>query len=200
MSTIIEVTYIPPGAKMVISDNEFGQAVVRFMAADAPTPQVAIPAPGNRSEIPVEQSAAETPVEIIETPAERPVVRERLNIEFFKQVILERGGETIETALLPMTEWHAAAVIAASGRSGVTYTELIEKVPGWTIEDIPARNGKPEQPSTTNNAVDVAVSKIGKRLREARIPYQISREEREEKTENGRFLRKIFLFFERLNL
>ncbi len=181
MSIVLEVTAIPPGMKLVASDFEPGQTLIRFVPIDEPAPQAAIPAPASRQEIPVEKPSAETPVEIIETPTERPAVRERLNIEFFKQVILECGGETVETALLPTTEWHAASVIAASGRSGVTYTELIEKVPGWSIEDIPACNGKPEQPSTTNNAVDVAVSKIGKRLREARIPYPRFRGKKEKK-------------------
>ncbi len=200
MSIVLEITAIPTGMKLVASDFEPGQTLIRFMPIDAPTPQAAIPAPASRPEIPVEKPSAETPVEIIETPTERPAVKERLNIEFFKQVILERGGETIETALLQPVEWHALAVIAEADRRGVTYAELIEKVPGWSIEDIPACNGKPEKQATDNNSVDVAVSKINKKLREARIFYRVSKELREEKTENGRILTKIFLFLERLNL
>ncbi len=199
MSIVLEVTAIPPGMKLVASDFEPGQTLIRFVSIDTPM-QVAIPASVSHQEISVEKPAAETPAEIIETPTERPVVKERLNIEFFKQVILERGGETIETALLQPIEWHALAVIAEAGRRGVTYAKLIEAVPGWSIEDIPASNGKPEKPATDDHTIEVAVSKINKKLREARIFYQISKELREEKTENGRILTKIYLFLERLNL
>lgn len=196
-----ELHALPPGM-ILVADDDSGDTVIRLLAIGGPEQTAAIVA--SRQEIldnsPKSAASTAAPIETVEPPPERPVVTERLNTEFFKQVILERGGQTVETALLQPIEWHAAAVIAESGRRGVTYAELIERVPGWSIEDIPAMDGKPEKPATTSNAVDVVVSKIGKKFREARIPFQISREEREVKTENGRILRKIFLFFERLNL
>lgn len=204
MSNIkFELHALPPGFKLIVMDDGNGFTAVRFLpsdAADDPVPPAAIGASSNYSKLSNSSPDPPSPAAAPAEAADRPVAKERLNLEFFKQVILERDGVTAETVLLPTIEWHAAAVIAEAGRRGVTYSELIERVPGWNIEDVPAKEGKPGQPATTNNAVDVAVSKIGKRLREARIHYQISREEREEKTENGRILRKIYLFFERLNL